>query len=619
MRIGLKLTAAFLGIASLVGAAGYLARGTNREVEHEMERLSRSAVVKADTAEIADALYTSHLAAHALAATARRGSSAVAATADESREVHGQIERSRQRIEQSLDRLRLTAESLIRGSADAWPGEAMDQEAARSLQSLQQLQQKSAEYQQLMHEFLLAAEEDAENAQQFLENRLCRHFQSELLPLLSAEREQARSEFTRGIRSTQRAIAVADQRRGMLTIAAAAGAVVLGLFMSRSIGKPLGLLQRAALEMGQGRLDTRVPVHSRDEVGVLAVALNQMAADLQERTVSRDHLDNIIRSMREMLIVTDTRLQIRYVNPATGDELGFVPDELVGRPLEDLFAREDLGPNAALVEILAPGLQCNMMSKSGDRIPVHCSLAEMSDAAGQFDGVVCVASNISRQKEAEAQILSALREKQLLLKEVHHRVKNNLQVISSLLSLQAQELRDPETIRLFQESQGRIRSMALIHEQLYRSDDLAEIEFAGYLEQLVAHLRHTFGNSAAEISIGLEVEPLPLPLDLAIPCGMMVNELICNAMEHAFPNCRSGEIHIGFHSDRSGYCLEVADNGVGMRTEPADTNASLGMKVVQALVRQLHGTLDVRQNGGTAFVLRFPGSQQRHPDSISSR
>lgn len=618
MKIGLKLTAAFLGIASLVAAAGYLARETSRDVEYEMERLSHSAVVKADTAEIADALYTSHLAAHALAAAVRRGPSPAKLATLDVPDFRDQIRRGQERIEQSLGRLRLTAEAQVRRPTDRRTAGVAAQDAVSSLQSLESLQQKSAEHQQLMREFLLLVENDAGLAEQFLEDRLCGRFQSELLPMLAAEREQAEGEFTRGIRSTQRAIAVADQRRGLLTVAAAACAVLLGLAMSRSIGKPLGVLQRAAVEMGRGRLDTRVPVHSRDEVGVLAAALNQMAADLQERTVSRDYLDNIIRSMREMLIVTDGGLRIRYVNPAACRELGFTPDDLAGEPLEPLFVPEDLGTEAPLVEILAPGLECRMKSKEGGLIPVHCSVAEMRDTAGQFDGIVCVASNISRQKEAENRILASLREKELLLKEVHHRVKNNLQVISSLLNLQAQELRDPEAIRLFQDTQGRVRSMALIHEQLYRSDDLAQIEFAAYLEQLVLHLRHSHGNSAARISIDLDMESSPLPLDLAIPCGMIVNELISNAMEHAFPDCRSGEIRVGFHPGESGYCLEVADSGVGMRGGAADgKGTSLGMKVVQALVRQLHGTLDVRQEGGTRFVLRFPPSQQRQVNSTT--
>jgi len=499
MRIGLKLTAAFLGIASVVGAAGYLAGDTNREVEHQMERLTSSAIVKADTTEMVDSLYASQLAAHALVAAVRRGPPTGQAVATGPQDRRDQVKRYERRVEQELGRQRLVAESLVRWATDHGVAELTERETTQTLPSLEHLQRLFDVHQQLMNEFLILAEKDADRAEQFLADRLCPHFESKLLPVLSAHRERAANEFTRGIRTTQRAMARADQQRGLLTLIAAAGAVLLGLFMSRSIGKPLGELKRAALEVGRGRLDTRITIHSRDEIGVLAAALNQMAGDLREKTVSKERL------------------------------------------------------------------------------------------------------------------LASLSEKELLLKEVHHRVKNNLQVISSLLNLQARELRDPKTARLFHESQGRIRSMALIHEQLYRSDDLARIDFAAYVEQLIAHLRHGVGSSGGRVDFRLDVQPVPLSLDLAIPCGMIVNELVSNALEHAFPDCRSGEIAVEFIHDEAGYRLTVADNGVGMGAEPAgDQGTSLGMKVVEALARQLHGEFDVRQDGGTAFVLRFGNS--RGPD-----
>jgi len=499
MRIGLKLTAAFLGIASLVGAAGYLARSTDREVEHQMERLTSSAILKADTTEMVDALYACQLAAHALV-DAERGPSAERTAAAGSQDRRDQIEQCQRRVEQSLGRQRLAAESLARWAGDRGVVGLAERETTHTLRSLARLHQLIAVHQQLMNEFLILVEKDADRARQFLANRLCPHFESKLLPVLSAHRERAKGEFTRGIRTTQRAMARADQRRGLLTVVAAAGAVLLGLFMSRSIGKPLGTLKRAALEVGRGRLETRITINSRDEIGVLADALNQMAADLREKTVSKERL------------------------------------------------------------------------------------------------------------------LASLREKELLLKELHHRVKNNLQVISSLLNLQARELRDPETVRLFQESQGRVRSMALIHEQLYRSEDLARIDFAAYVEQLIAHLRHGVGSSGGRVDFRLDVEPVPLSLDLAIPCGMIVNELVSNALEHAFPDGRTGEIGVEFSRDEAGFRLTIADDGVGMSAEWADgQGTSLGMKVVQALAKQLHGEFDVRQDGGTTFVLRFCSSQTEHP------
>jgi two-component sensor histidine kinase len=206
-----------------------------------------------------------------------------------------------------------------------------------------------------------------------------------------------------------------------------------------------------------------------------------------------------------------------------------------------------------------------------------------------------------------------------LLKEVHHRVKNNLQIISSLLSLQAQEIRDPEVSRLFGESQARVRSMALIHEQLYRSDDLAQIDFAAYVRELVDNLAQGFGSAASGVHFTLDVEPAPLLLDLAIPCGMIINELVSNALEHAFSGGRAGEIRIAFGREDDAYCITVADDGPGMRRQPVAGEAtSIGLKVVEALARQIHGKVDRAHREGTVFTIRFDPPRQQSCQNESS-
>jgi two-component sensor histidine kinase len=169
-------------------------------------------------------------------------------------------------------------------------------------------------------------------------------------------------------------------------------------------------------------------------------------------------------------------------------------------------------------------------------------------------------------------------------------------------------------IRLFEESQARVRSMALIHEQLYRSNDLAHVNFATYVQELVDHLRQGFGGVAARVRFCLDVQPVPLLLDWAIPCGMIVNELVTNALEHAFPGQRSGEIRIAFGREDDSYWITVADNGVGMREGlAAGETAATGLKVVQALTRQIHGRLDHVQHEGTTFTIRFD-----RPESVSA-
>ncbi len=604
MRIGLKLTLAFLAIASLVGAVGYLAGATNREVEYQMERLSRSAVIKADTTDLLGALYAGQLAAHALVDVERKRTISGEGAAVRKQELLDLIRDSIKRAEHGLDRQRSSIERSIPWAASR---EAAALNSAPLLRSAEQLQHLLAAHRKLLDEFLRIAGDSPDRAEAFLEERVSPHFEHELLPPLSAYRDGAEAEFTRGIRSTQRAMVLADQQRGLMTVVAATAAVLLGLTISRSIGRRLAMLQDAAMRMGRGQLKTRVPVQSRDEIGMLAHSLNGMAADLEERTVSRNYLNNVIRSMREMLIVTDPGLRISQMNPAVCDELGFAAEELIGRPLADILDSNDIGLNTLLTENVALDAECLLTGKSDRKIPVHCSIAGMKDESGRLEGVVCAAMDVSRQKADETRLLESLHEKELLLKELHHRVKNNLQVISSLLNLQAQEIDDPQIIRFLHDSQARIRSMALVHEQFYRSTNLASIEFPAYVKQLVTHLRHGFGRSDSRLSITVEGELPPLPLDLAIPCGMIINELVSNAMEHAFPDVCKGSIRVLFGEEEETYRLEVADDGVGMAEGPQnERSTSLGMRVVMALTRQIRGTLESRHADGTAFVLRFP-------------
>ena len=495
---------------------------------------------------------------------------------------------------------------MIRWAEDRGLDKLAEQERTQTREKLRRLWEEFDEHMRIQNEFLALADEDPDRARVFLESRLCEHFESKFLPLLAAYRRQAGNELTQSVRATERAIVVADERRGMLVVVAVVGAVLMGLFTSRAIGRPLAVLQHAAEDIGSGNFDVEVPVGSRDEIGMLAGSIRQMAADLRETTVSRHYLDNIIESMQEMLIVVDPDLRIRHVNQAACAELEYSQGDLVGRPFGELFAPGEVPDDERLPRVLFPGIECFMQTGPGRQFPVHCSAAEMTNDQGKLEGYVCVAANISRRKEAEEQLVASLREKELLLKEVHHRVKNNLQVISSLLSLQARKIHDDDTARLFQESQGRIRSMALIHEQLYRTDDLAGVDFAAYVQDLVRNLERGLSGQDTPVRFRLDIEPLLLSLDLAIPCGMIVNELVSNAQKHAFPDRNAGEIRVEFTRREDGYRLTVADNGVGMQEEiDASDGRSLGLTVVQAFTRQIHGDLSVRHDQGTTFVIRF--------------
>jgi len=214
--------------------------------------------------------------------------------------------------------------------------------------------------------------------------------------------------------------------------------------------------------------------------------------------------------------------------------------------------------------------------------------------------------DITGSRQAEVQIKSSLKEKEVLLKEIHHRVKNNLQIISSLLNLQSAEIEDPKASQKFRESQDRVKAMALIHERLYQSSDLAKIDFAGYVRSLTGHLVRSYKANA--IRLNVEIESVPMNLDVSIPCGLMINELVSNAFKYAFPGRKDGEIKVVFSEDKDRMLrLVVSDNGVGF---PEDRNPeesdSLGLKLVRTLTEQLGGTLRYRNQGGFLCDISIP-------------
>jgi two-component sensor histidine kinase len=213
---------------------------------------------------------------------------------------------------------------------------------------------------------------------------------------------------------------------------------------------------------------------------------------------------------------------------------------------------------------------------------------------------------IAERIQAEERIQASLKEKEVLLKEIHHRVKNNLQIISSLLNLQGQQIEDPQIVGALRDSQNRVRSMALIHEQLYGAHDLARIDFGAYIHQLASHLFRSY-RADSKVALDLKVEEINLRIDEAIPCGLILNELVSNALKHAFPDGRAGRIQVALGVDGGQVALAVSDDGVGL-PEGFDhrTSTSLGLQLVNSLVSQLDGEVMLEPGHGTGFNVTFP-------------
>ena len=217
------------------------------------------------------------------------------------------------------------------------------------------------------------------------------------------------------------------------------------------------------------------------------------------------------------------------------------------------------------------------------------------------------AVDITEQKKAQEKIKTSLKEKEILLKEIHHRVKNSLQVISSLLYLQSKDLKDEETVNIFVESQNRIRSMALVHEKLYRSKNLAQINLSTYIRDLANALFRTYSINSNKIKLIMDIQKTVLDIDTAIQCGLILNELISNALKYAFPKDLCGEINIALKLKQNNMVkLSVSDTGVGLPDDFDITDSGpLGMRLVESLVGQIHGKMEIEKNNGTAFKIWF--------------
>jgi PAS domain S-box-containing protein len=217
-------------------------------------------------------------------------------------------------------------------------------------------------------------------------------------------------------------------------------------------------------------------------------------------------------------------------------------------------------------------------------------------------------TELVERRQAEERLTASLQEKEVLLKEIHHRVKNNLQIISSLLSLQSEAIADPDLLTQFQDSQDRVRSMALVHETLYQSQDLARLNMAPYIHTLSAQLLQSYSVDPSRLDVRIQADRLLLNLDQAIPCGLILNELLTNAFKYAFPLGQAGVVHVALYSVTAQQArLVVRDTGVGF---PADLDfrhtATLGLQLVVMLTEQLGGTITLERDGGTIFTLTFP-------------
>jgi PAS domain S-box-containing protein len=286
---------------------------------------------------------------------------------------------------------------------------------------------------------------------------------------------------------------------------------------------------------------------------------------------------------------------------------------LLGRPLEELLGREmdEFFPVEGAGRMTEDDLQ---IFKTGQKVEVDEEIGDRHYATIKFpiqiEGGRDLAGfmiDITDRKLMEKDLRASLREKEVLLQEIHHRVKNNMQIISSLFSIQARQVENQECRQILKEGQSRIRSMSLVHEKLYQSRDLSKIDLAGYIRSLAVHLFQVNLIDPDQVRMETDFEDIALDVNTAVPFGLILNELISNALKHGFPKGRKGTLKIRLRRGAGGeVILRVADDGVGFQGNLDFRNAeSFGLKIINLLVKQLDGVIDLDRKGGTAFIVTF--------------
>jgi PAS domain S-box-containing protein len=385
---------------------------------------------------------------------------------------------------------------------------------------------------------------------------------------------------------------------------------LLGLPLINRTGRVVGAITFADMEDPD-----RFTVRDLTQGTVLA---NQVAQAMENSELFsqvnrlREQYRVVTEALNDAVFTLDAEARFAFGNAAGERLTGYRLDELLGRPFTDLVAPENLPElierfrRAIAGEATSPHVRTEMIRKDGSRVPIELSMANLI-LDGRIIGRVGVARDITDRQCAEEQIRASLQEKEVLLKEIHHRVKNNLQIISSLLNLQSQYISDPYALQMFIDSQNRVKSMALIHEILFRSRDIAKVDFTEYIKTISVQIFRSYGAFSKRINLKADVNDIVLDVDTAIPCGLIVTELVSNSLKHAFVDGREGSIYIKLSGNNAGTLkLVVSDNGIGL-PEHVDLQHidSLGLKLVVALANQLSGAVEVDRSSGTTFKITF--------------
>lgn len=301
------------------------------------------------------------------------------------------------------------------------------------------------------------------------------------------------------------------------------------------------------------------------------------------------------------------------VNERLCSMLDYTAEELYKKTFYELGVQEEVEASLVDWDHLLSGKIKNFsreqsyVRKDGNLLSANVTVSLVRDSNDNPNYFVAVFEDITERKEYESQLEESIKEKEVLLKEVHHRVKNNMQVISSMLNLQSSYIDDETALSILRESQDRIKSMSFVHESLYQSNTLSEVNFSEYIENIARNLFHSYGRPEGGLSLDFDLEEIYLNLDTSIPCGLIINEIVSNSLKYAFEGREQGRIFIVFSRESDGRLkLIVGDDGIGLPDNfDIDTAESLGLQLVTTLITQISGELEIQVKEGTRFNILF--------------
>jgi len=374
--------------------------------------------------------------------------------------------------------------------------------------------------------------------------------------------------------------------------------------------------QEAALQKAYSGLEQKVRERTRE----LSTLTDNLQTEIAERnrvmealTASEEKYRTLVEQIGDIVFHVDPSGTISYISPHALEDMGIRSDQAGPINIIEMAppefkehirnildpARPTHGPVAGF-ELPLP------LTAGGRTILYEVNAAPTYGKQNEYTGYSGIARNITERKTLQNAVAASLKEKEILLKEIHHRVKNNMQVISSLLSLQVKLMKDETSREALLESQNRVMSIALVHEKLYQSKSFAEIDYHDYLVKIAENLLQSFGVPRGKIRVDIRGRNIVLPLEKAIPISLIINELLSNAFKYAFPGDRTGTIMVDIWQKGNRYTLIVKDDGVGLPDEiTLDNIETLGLQLVNSLVAQLVGTISLNRAGGTEFRIEF--------------